>query len=262
MLLTINPTMVTVLRLHLPHPAFTSEELSAALVELSVPSLRTVYICADAIDPSSLRLFLDRHSGIKSVEYAGFSREGAQRPLFHPPLAHPGLTTLETTAHGNRSSGRLLAALETSPNLHTFCFRFSCFPTAANLAGLIRDLQRLSARTRETTLRLHLWNRDGRTGGARFWVAHPDVRAVAQTLHCVQTVNLLTWSVKTAERTLPWLALLPAVSAVHFTLNFPGRDSELSQAEFTTQKRVFMAKAEAALQLGLVPVPNITVTVC
>ncbi|KAJ6505710.1 hypothetical protein C8R47DRAFT_1243589 [Mycena vitilis] len=166
---------------------------------------------APFIDPTALGIFLHQHPTIEDLEYCGRSDEPLPRPVVDPPLVHPGLITLDIGVNGKASTGRLIPALIHSPNLHTFRFSImSDLLSPANLSGFASDLRNISLRNNDIHLQFYMYS-------GTFPAS--ELFDVAGTLQCIRWVDV-HGGVADCLSILPWLALLPAALAVHFTVNF------------------------------------------
>ncbi|KAJ7652714.1 hypothetical protein DFH06DRAFT_1205507, partial [Mycena polygramma] len=216
--------------------------LDLVIVRVALPCLREVILGIDSIDPTALGLFLHQHPTIEDLEYYGRSDELLPRPVVDPPLVHPGLTTLDIRVNGKASTGRLIPALIHSPNLHTF--RFSMRPdflSPTNLSGFASDLRNISLRNNDIHLQFYLYC--GTFPASEF-------SDVAGTLGCIRSVDV-HGDLAECLFILPWLALLPAVLAVHFTVTLnhyfqPRLPDELAANELAA----FTVSARTALGPG------------
>ncbi|KAJ6592600.1 hypothetical protein B0H19DRAFT_1088118 [Mycena capillaripes] len=261
-LLTFDASSITVLALgRTAHKSISGRHLSVAMVHILLPALHTLGIHIDTIDPAVLGHFLMDHPTLKVFEYGGWREELEPRPLVHPPIAHPGLSRIQCVTFGKRTLGRAIIGLDTSPGLNEFSFTFDIFPLPPNMAGLILDLGRISLRRidQDTMLRLTMWDHTKKEEGRVFWASSTEACDVAKELHCVRSVELTCWSVDLAIRMLPWLTLLPAVSAVSFSLHLKRyRSHPQPDEELATE----LARCLAQANIALPHVPNVTGRVC
>ncbi|KAJ7652744.1 hypothetical protein DFH06DRAFT_1205594 [Mycena polygramma] len=221
--------------------------LDLAIVQIVLPSLREVILDDDGIDPTALGRFLFYNPTIETLEYESRSDDLLPRPAVDPPLVHPGLTTLDLRVNGKACTGRLIPALIHSPNLHTF--RFSMMPdflSPTNLLGFGSDLRNISLRNNDIHVHINLYC--GTFPASEFF-------EIAGTLHCIRSVEV-HGDLAECLFILPWLALLPAVLAVHFTVTLnhyfqPRLPDELAANELAA----FTVSARTALGPG----PELTV---
>ncbi|KAJ7877488.1 hypothetical protein B0H13DRAFT_979517 [Mycena leptocephala] len=249
-ILTFNASSTTYLYLDQnKYPAtISTDELSALIIHISLPALHTLKVSIDTIDPAALGQFLMNHAFLRHLEYTGRGDRFAQRPLIHPPIAHPRLSTISTVAVGNHSLGRAISGLDTSPRLHTFSFTFSSSESTTNLAGLIQDLRRISLRTNDTELDIVLWEPMKKRRAQEFWATSEEVCDVARRLHCIRTVDLSCWSVDVGVRMFPWLALIPAVLNIRFGLRIKRYGQNPStEEEVAVELAKFLDDAHTAL---------------
>ncbi|KAJ6585884.1 hypothetical protein B0H19DRAFT_1110929 [Mycena capillaripes] len=244
-ILTFNADVITSLSLgQQTHKTLSAPGLSAAIIHISLPALRQLTIWVDYIDPAVLSRFLMNHPTLEEFDYQGekgVSPDPAPPShtgiLVDPPVAHPRLTTLRTS---NLGMGSAVAGLDTSPSLHTFSFIFPIDPPPAALAGLVSDLWRISSRRNDTVLNLGL-SQSRESNLENYWAANDNVRMVAHALQCVRTVDIHCRGCDIGVLTLPWLALLPAVSTVRFTFR------RRFGMEFINELAAFLEEARAAL---------------
>jgi hypothetical protein len=217
-ILVFNAISIRYIRLDTWNDKIPSQELSAVIARVFLPSLSRITIGV-AIDPSTLRLFLSRHPAIEELQYIGSEDDSERCPLVDPPLAHPGLTEIQIIVYGNELMGRLVSGLNDSPNLHTFSFVFSPILSSTNHAQFLFELRQISLRTTDTTFSLRLHNYPSRPMEGSLWCSGEEVCDVARALHCIRSVEIYCYSVDSGFTALPWLALLPAVVDIDFTLH-------------------------------------------
>ncbi|KAJ6571320.1 hypothetical protein B0H19DRAFT_1129730 [Mycena capillaripes] len=223
------------------------EDLSAVIMHVWLPYLRSVDIEKSTIDPAALRLFLSRHPTIEKIRYSIYGTQSATRPMIDPPLEHPGLKEIHVSAGD-------MTGLEDSPNVHTFAFAFSCLLSSARRAGLLISLRRISVRTGDITLRLCILGSHLKEPDAIFWSSGDEMSAVARTLHCLRFVELACFSVEAGLTVLPWLALLPAATNIQFRLHLTWGTPPVEEDDLESELAKFLAGAHAALP----HVPGIT----
>ncbi|KAJ6605021.1 hypothetical protein B0H10DRAFT_1957338 [Mycena sp. CBHHK59/15] len=207
---------ITYLSLGREYDKIPPKDLSAAIEHVSLPHLHNVSIGTDSLDPSALRLFLSRHPKLQKVQYQVYREEFAMQSIIDPPLAHPGITDIHVTAF---RMGRLITALDGSPNVHTFSFAFWSRLSSAKLAGLLVDLRAISVCTLETTLEFCLFHNRRSPGNDPFWSSGEEICDITTSLHCVRSVELSCFLVADGLSVLPWLALLPLVLNIRFMLH-------------------------------------------
>ncbi|KAJ7909245.1 hypothetical protein B0H13DRAFT_2493112 [Mycena leptocephala] len=257
-ILVFNATSIRYFRLDTWSDRIPPQDLSAVIMRVLLPNLRRVAIGIATIDPSALRLFLSRHPAIEQLEYDGSEGDSERRPLVDPPLAHPGLTEIQNTVFGTALMGRLVSGLNASPNLYIFSFAFSAILSSENHAGFLFDLRQISLRTTDTVLNLHFWNDPSKSVEGSLWCSGEEACDVAKTLHCIRSVDICYCSVEIGLSALPWLALLPAVLNINFTLSIKWLTRPRPTDEALESEEVkFVEQARAALP----HVPQVTASV-
>jgi len=163
------------------------------------------------------------------------------RPLVDPPVSHPGLTKITVTIRTfrNQMLGHVIAGLRASPRLWAFSLAFDVWQPSTDLAGLVLELRHISSRTEDTKLDLTCWSDQEQRDGTCFWAASEEACDVARSLNCVRWINVTCWSLDLCARTLLWLALLPALLRLHFTIYTfsTNRESTEALAKFLDQAR-------------------------
>ncbi|KAJ7652723.1 hypothetical protein DFH06DRAFT_1134181 [Mycena polygramma] len=221
--------------------------LNLVIVRVALPCLREVILGINSIDPTALGLFLHQHPTIEDLEYYGKSDELPPRPVVDPPLVHPGLTTLDIRVNGKASTGRLIPALVFPPNLHTFRFSMMAeFLSPTNLLGFASDLRNISLRNNDIHLHFNLYC--GTFPASEF-------SDIAGTLHCIRSAEV-HGDLAECLSILPWLALLPAVLDVHFTVTLDHYFQPRLQNEIAANK---LAEFSASARTSLGPGPQVTV---
>ncbi|KAJ7073130.1 hypothetical protein C8F01DRAFT_269195 [Mycena amicta] len=232
-----------------------SPHLDCMIQHVSLPALSALYLHLHNIDPSALRQFLVGHPNLRWLavrELAGTT------PVIHPPLAHPGITLLHESGH---PAGRLVSALIDSPRLNTIAITMPAFSTPAQGTGFLNTLRIIVSRSESSpasTLRLDLsfserwrywlWNAHlyKRFSPATSWVDTPEMSAIAPKLTSVRAVQLTVWSLSTARRLLPFLALFPALANLDLVLY--SRYSPRYQYPPFSRKRKRRSMAEANVE--------------
>lgn len=123
------------------------------------------------------------------------------------------------------------------------------------------DLRCISLRRvdQDTLLSLTLWDHETKDEGRVFWASNGEICDLAKRLHCVRSVELTCWSVDVGVRMLPWLNLLPAVSAVEFCPHLKRLNQNFQAEEaLAAELDKYMGQARIALP----HVPNVTGRVC
>ncbi|KAJ6537064.1 hypothetical protein B0H19DRAFT_1182463 [Mycena capillaripes] len=256
-ILTFNMNKITYLSLGLHregHQPALMPYLSALVAHITLPSLDSLYLYTDTIDPAALHSFLVRHAAIKRVEYRNYRSKcgGLPRPLVEPSLAHPSLTSIQTWVQRKNSAGRLIPTLITSPNLRCFGYSSPGSITTQKAAGLLCDLRCIAARGGNADVSLSFQSEayihSPPVPEHKFWASGAKAREVAGTLYCVQSVRVTTCSATTARWMLPWLALLPAHVQVFFSLSLNCKDGKrVSQDEANNEGEKFRREARAVL---------------
>ncbi|KAJ6476489.1 hypothetical protein C8R47DRAFT_1323612 [Mycena vitilis] len=102
-LVVFNAHLITAL--HLSNPLGSesdpqAEDLNAAITHARLPALTTLLITINIVDPACFRTFLERHPTVTASVYLGRNGKTNLRPLLDPPLPHPGLQRIRTSAEG------------------------------------------------------------------------------------------------------------------------------------------------------------------
>ncbi|KAJ7073146.1 hypothetical protein C8F01DRAFT_1244139 [Mycena amicta] len=204
--------------------------LDCMIRHVFLPALRALYLHLHNIDPSALRQFLVAHPKLECVEHHAFREPTGTTRLIHPPLAHPGITELHESGH---PAGWLVSALIDSPRLETIRVTMPAFSTPAQGTGFLNTLRLIGARSESSpasTLKLDLslserrrywlWNAHlyKRFSPATSWVDTQEMPTIAAKLTSVRAVQLSVWSLYTARRLLPFLALFPALADLDLAL--------------------------------------------
>ncbi|KAJ7750530.1 hypothetical protein B0H16DRAFT_1460635 [Mycena metata] len=192
-------------------------DLSAILPHLTLPALFWITLNTDDIDPVVLSEFLDRQQKISDLQYEPTTPTRSHGPLVAAALSLPVLRTFHSQDPANMM--RLLAAVQASPGLSRFKFRFDR-STPDKITNLTLLLRRLAARTTEIHLQLSLATSDERP-------LSDEERAVASSLVVVRSVRMtIPDSAAQTRDFLSWLALLPQLRVVDFGsfLSHAGRE--------------------------------------
>ncbi|KAJ7882483.1 hypothetical protein B0H13DRAFT_2539304 [Mycena leptocephala] len=259
-ILVFNATLIRFIRLDTWSDRIPPQDLSAVIMRVLLPNLRRVGIGITTIDPSALRLFLSRHPTIEELEYYGSGGDSERRPFIDPPLAHPGLTTIQNTVSGTASMGQLVSGLNTSPNLRTFSFACPAILSLANQARILVNLRQISLRTIDTVLDLRFRGDPSKSVEGSLWCSGEEACNVAKALHCIRSVDIYCSSVEIGISVLPWLALLPAVLNINFSIHIKWITQPRPMDEGLESEEVkFVDQARAALphvpQVTAVSVP-------
>ncbi|KAJ6571271.1 hypothetical protein B0H19DRAFT_1129603 [Mycena capillaripes] len=246
--LVFNGSLIRHLSLAPAYDKIPAEDLSAVIVHVSLPYLRSVDIGIGTLCLSALRLFILRHPTIEKIRFRVYSTQSTTRPMIDPPLAHPGLKEIHVSA------GDVVTGLEDSPNLQTFSFAFSSSLLSAEHAGLINTIRQISVRTSDTTLQLFILDNRFNKPDATLWCSGDEIAAVARALHCIRSLKLTCFSMEDGFTVLPWLALLPAISNIDFHLFLTRGSPPVEEADLPDELAKFLASAHATLP----HVPDIT----
>ncbi|KAJ7703903.1 hypothetical protein B0H17DRAFT_1040130 [Mycena rosella] len=232
-LLIFNISLITELSLpgrsHIP-----VQHLSATLHHLAFPALRQLTVETDGIEPTVLRGFLLRHTQLKIFRRSSPSLHPEIEPtylhLIHPPIAHPSLTHIQ--AKGAENINRIMECLHSSPLLGSFYFE-----SKTGVIELNSAFRLLSHRSMDGELELWLSSTDGERDSP---FMDEETVEIARALHCISSVKIKCWSGRMALKTLPWLAVFPALRCVSFHLHCRANPQSVPLAEF-------MVRATAAL---------------
>ncbi|KAJ7107183.1 hypothetical protein C8R43DRAFT_1045289 [Mycena crocata] len=261
-ILTFDVTRIT--RLSFGTGMLPADNLSAAIIHVRLPFIQRLTVSTDEITSTALGHFLLHHPSLEQLKYVG-NRDGNTLhpdPLLQPPLTHPGLMEIDTTALGTASARTIITELSASPNLRKFSFSLSSCPSAENAASLIADLREIGRRSAEndTHLTFTLWDPsagdiwdpaddENEPEVTHFFLAANLALDAAKSLHCVRNVAISCWSVRTAMRTLPWLSLLPGIPELQFCLFLRTYDgpSALLESALRSEVAAFLREARSAM---------------
>ncbi|KAJ7234510.1 hypothetical protein B0H12DRAFT_1076333 [Mycena haematopus] len=195
-----------------PDGSLSTKQLGIILNRLAFPNLKGLILATPLADPATLSNFLIRYS---KIEYIKDAREDPSKPdLIYPPVTLPNLTKIEAST--SKSLLSLLVGTAASPT-RTLSFPIRSVETISwNSLGRSQT-DRREANSWNCLLR-HLSQRKTRTELELFLppsttFAEDDFK-LAKSLLCVDSVCAICPDTETAAALLPWLGVLPALSAV------------------------------------------------
>ncbi|KAJ7455757.1 hypothetical protein FB451DRAFT_638354 [Mycena latifolia] len=193
--------------------AIPSAELSIILPFITLTSLRNLYIEED-VDRAALHEFLLRHPTIASIwhEAKETDRNLSQGGLLtSSPLVLPSLADIACVDIDQLIP--LLNSFGLSPRLAWIGIRLSR-DTAPQVAALKRGLRRLSLHT--TPTELHISPSRDESGGQL--PIDIEERQILGCLYCVRWVHMCVYNVSGVQSLIPWLAMLPALARLKFSI--------------------------------------------
>ncbi|KAJ7703898.1 hypothetical protein B0H17DRAFT_1040112 [Mycena rosella] len=243
-IIIFNNSFITKLSLH-ERAHIPVEQLTVMLPHLTFHALLELSLETDGIEPTILGAFLLRHAQLQLLCRPGSSRRQHQEPryphLISPPIAHPSLT--KVNANGAENINRVMDGLHSSPLLRDFSFW-----SETGLVGMNPAFHLLSRRSTDAELSLWLCNKVSEDPP---FMDGEETVEIARVLHCISSVTIRCWSPRMAVKTLPWLAVLPALRSVSFQLYLrtPSRLRRHGQSDPQVQVQLaeFMVQANAAL---------------
>ncbi|KAJ7063994.1 hypothetical protein C8F01DRAFT_1130055 [Mycena amicta] len=229
-LITLDPPRISFLNICPARKAGIAGDAAAVILSYArLPVLRNLRV---DFQPNILPVFTDflqRHPTIEKLTATDFASGNsligaADSPLEppFPPLAHSGITTLDTDCFS--TSGALpstLPSLASSPKLCALSYHLRHRPNPCIIQGFVHDLRILSRLPpdRDISLTFEMSQDDeSYEGDAAYWYQHPAVLALAPALQCVRKLELSVHSVREARHMLTFTALLPALPSLYIAV--------------------------------------------
>ncbi|KAJ7055691.1 hypothetical protein C8F01DRAFT_1157334 [Mycena amicta] len=271
---TFDASFITSLTINCPPTPARITCLEAMLAYAQLPNLTYLYLFTHRpSDPALLRRFLMCSPNLHQLQYVclekGHSSNTTILPLVEPPLAHPSLTHLQTRiAPWDQQPRSIVAGLASSPNIEAFKFSLESFILPVQANRLLHDLNCIAARTSTNPVTLNLvltrswhqfklWDKERyrKRCSALNWVDDPLAMDIAGRMQHVCSVDMWFQSIVDARRLLTWLAALPDLTRVSFTLRiqttagrwYSRQTRKLSLSELRAAQDGFLKEAREAL---------------
>ncbi|KAJ6476467.1 hypothetical protein C8R47DRAFT_1323597 [Mycena vitilis] len=195
------------------HLYLSGGQTNRILPHLTLRHLRSLVLHTEEIDPEILGQFLMRHETLEKLRYSGLDSGSQPSILATPQVNLPGLKYLGSDSTIALSA--LLDAIRPSER-QTISLEFPADGASKtelkNHRALLRQIA--ARRAEDTTLEI----------SATFPDTHQpnqEEEAIARSLLCVSSVKVISrWDIACMDGLVPWLAVLPALKRVEFTMPY------------------------------------------